>query len=206
MAQLAFYFDGTRCTGCKTCVFACKDKNNLDVGTTYRKVYEYTGGETVKDAAGACTSTCFSYYTSVSCNHCDKPICMANCPQGAIMKDDETGLMSVDEEKCIGCGTCANSCPYGAPKVNMDTMKAVRCNGCADLVAAGEKPACVMACPARALKFGDATDMAKLGERGEVAPLPAASETEPNYFMTPTRDAKPSGSKEGDIANPLEVE
>ena len=39
MAQLAFYFDGTRCTGCKTCVFACKDKNNLDVGMAYRRVW-----------------------------------------------------------------------------------------------------------------------------------------------------------------------
>lgn len=205
MAQLAFHFDATRCTGCKTCVFACKDKNNLDVGMTYRKVYEYTGGETVKDAAGACTTSCFSYYTSVSCNHCDKPICMANCPQGAIGKDDETGLMSVDEEKCIGCGTCANSCPYGAPKVDTDAMKAVRCDGCADLVAAGEKPACVMACPARALKLGDAEEMSKLGDRGDVAPLPDASETEPNYFMTATRDARKAGSAEGEVANPLEV-
>ncbi|MCI8306043.1 4Fe-4S dicluster domain-containing protein [Adlercreutzia muris] len=205
MAQLAFYFDGTRCTGCKTCVFACKDKNNLDVGMAYRRVWEYTGGTTEKGADGTCTTSCFSYYTSVSCNHCDKPICMANCPQGAISKDDETGLMAVDAESCIGCGTCVNACPYGAPKVDPETVKAVRCDGCADLVAAGELPACVMACPARALKFGDAGAMAALGERGATAPLPDPAETEPNYFMTPTADARAAGSSEGFIGNPLEV-
>ncbi|WP_251177877.1 4Fe-4S dicluster domain-containing protein [Adlercreutzia agrestimuris] len=206
MAQLAFYFDGTRCTGCKTCVFACKDKNNLDTGIAYRKVFEYTGGQTTKDENGCCTTSCFSYYTSVSCNHCDKPICMANCPQGAISKDDETGLMSVDEELCIGCGTCVQACPYGAPKVNAEAQKAVRCDGCADLVAAGEKPACVMACPARALKFGEVDQMSALGERGNVAPLPDPAETEPNYFMTATADSKKFDSTDGEIANPLEVE
>lgn len=205
MSQLAFYLDGTRCTGCKTCVFACKDKNDLDVGMAYRKVYEYTGGETVKDDAGACTTTCFSYYLSVGCNHCDKPVCMAKCPQGAISKNADTGLMEVDREKCIGCGTCVSACPYNAPKVDEETKKAVRCDGCADLVAAGEKPACVMACPARAIKFGSAEEISKLGERGNIAPLPDPSETEPNYFVTATADAKPVDSKDGQVANPLEV-
>lgn len=205
MSQLAFYLDGTRCTGCKTCVFACKDKNNLDVGMAYRKVYEYTGGETVKDGAGACTTTCFSYYVSVGCNHCDQPVCMAKCPQSAISKNAETGLMEVDHEKCIGCGTCALVCPYNAPKVDEEIKKAVRCDGCADLVAAGEKPACVMACPARALKFGPVEDISGLGERCNIAPLPDPSETTPNYFITATADAKPAGSKDGEIANPLEI-
>ena len=43
MSQYAFYFDGTRCTGCKTCVYACKDKYDLDLGMAYRKVREYGG-------------------------------------------------------------------------------------------------------------------------------------------------------------------
>lgn len=205
MSQMAFYLDGTRCTGCKTCVYACKDKNDLDLGMAYRKVIEYTGGETVKDAEGMCTTTCFSYYLSMGCNHCDNPICMEKCPQAAISKNEDTGLMGVDQEKCIGCGTCVQACPYGAPKVDEEAKKAVRCDGCADLVAAGEMPACVMACPARALKFGTAEEMAQLADRADMAPLPAASETEPNYFIKPTADAKPVDSVEGDVANPLEI-
>ena len=141
MSQQAFYFDGTRCTGCKTCQMACKDYKNIDLGISFRHVYEVTIGDTVKDADGILTTTCVSYPLSMSCNHCDSPICFEKCPQSAIIKDADTGLMSIDEEKCIGCGTCAIVCPYNAPKVDEEKKKAVRCNGCAERVAAGEKSA-----------------------------------------------------------------
>ena len=181
MSQQAFYFDGTRCTGCKTCQMACKDYKDLSVGLSFRHVYEVTVGDTVKNADGAVTTTCVSYPLSMSCNHCDSPVCFEKCPQSAIIKDADTGLMSIDEEK----------------------KKAVRCNGCAERVAAGEKPVCVEACPARALDFGDAEEMAKMGERGNIAPLPDPSETTPNIFIKASADAQPVGAAE--IANPLEV-
>ena len=101
MSQQAFYFDGTRCTGCKTCQMACKDYKNIDLGISFRHVYEVTIGDTVKDADGAFSTTCVSYPLSMSCNHCDSPVCFEKCPQSAIIKDADTGLMSIDEEKCI---------------------------------------------------------------------------------------------------------
>ena len=73
MSQQAFYFDGTRCTGCKTCQMACKDYKNIDLGISFRHVYEVTIGDTVKDADGAFSTTCVSYPLSMSCNHCDSP-------------------------------------------------------------------------------------------------------------------------------------
>ena len=205
MTQQAFYFDGTRCTGCKTCVFACKDKNDLDVGVAYRKVYEVTGGETSKDDNGCATTSCYSYYTSVACNHCDDPACAKVCPTGAMTKDGDTGLVTVDADKCIGCGYCHMACPYNAPKVDREKGHSVKCDGCADLVAKGEKPSCVMACPARALDFGTADDMAKLGEQADSAPLPEKSYTKPNLYIKPSRDAKPAGDASAKVANPLEV-
>ena len=80
MSQQAFFFDGTRCSGCKTCMFACKDAYDLDVGTAYRRVLEYTGGDTVRNGDGTFGSTCFSYNVSVACNHCDDPVCVRVCP------------------------------------------------------------------------------------------------------------------------------
>ena len=205
MSQQAFYFDGTRCTGCKTCQMACKDYKNIDLGISFRHVYEVTIGDTVKDADGAFSTTCVSYPLSMSCNHCDSPVCFEKCPQSAIIKDADTGLMSIDEEKCIGCGTCAIVCPYNAPKVDEEKKKAVRCNGCAERVAAGEKPVCVEACPARALDFGPVGDMEKLGERAAIAPLPRPEATVPNLFVKPSADASPAESKDGVVANLLEV-
>ena len=127
--------------------------------------------------------------------------CAEVCTSGCISYNDNELIIS--PEKCIGCGTCAIVCPYNAPKVDEEKKKAVRCNGCAERVAAGEKPVCVEACPARALDFGDADEMAKMGERGNIAPLPDPSETTPNIFIKASADAQPVGAAE--IANPLEV-
>lgn len=206
MTQYAFYFDGTRCTGCKTCEMACKDFKDLSVGFAYRKVYEVTAGETVRDENGCISTTCVSYPFSMSCNHCDDPACVHVCPTTAMHKDPETGLVSVDVAKCIGCGYCHMACPYNAPKVDREKGHSVKCDGCADRVAAGEKPVCVEACPARALDFGTVEEMSKLGRVADVAPLPDPSYTNPNLFIKPSEDALPCGAPNGKVANPLEVE
>ena len=116
MTQYAFHFDGTRCTGCKTCEMACKDYKDLSVGVAFRKVYEVTLGETKKADDGTFTSSCVSYPLSMSCNHCDEASCVKVCPTGAMHKEGESGLVSVDQDKCIGCGYCHMACPYNAPK------------------------------------------------------------------------------------------
>ena len=178
MSQQAFFFDGTRCSGCKTCMFACKDAYDLDVGTAYRRVFEYTGGDTVRNGDGTFGSTCFSYNVSV---------------------------VSVNDRHCIGCGYCHLSCPYSAPRVDRVKGHSVKCDGCIERVAAGEKPVCVEACPARALDFGPVGDMEKLGERAAIAPFPRPEATVPNLFVKPSADARPAESKDGVVANLLEV-
>ncbi|WP_165171194.1 4Fe-4S dicluster domain-containing protein [Adlercreutzia sp. ZJ242] len=205
MTQHAFYFDGTRCTGCKTCEMACKDYKDLDRGIAFRKVYEVTLGETSADADGCFTTSCVSYPLSMSCNHCDKPACVEVCPTGAMSKDAERGLVSVDADKCIGCGYCHMACPYNAPKVDRAKGHSVKCDGCAEFLAVGEKPVCVKACPARALDFGTVEEMAEKGERGNIAPLPEPDYTEPNLYVKPSADAKPAGDMDAKVANPLEV-
>ena len=206
MSQQAFYFDGTRCTGCKTCQMACKDYKNIDLGISFRHVYEVTIGDTVKDADGAFSTTCVSYPLSMSCNHCDSPVCFEKCPQSAIIKDADTGLMSIDEEKCIGCGTCAIVCPYNAPKVDEEIKKAVRCDMCADRVAEGKQPICVEACPLRALDFGEISELRqKYGEMADIAPLPSADETKPNIVITEPVNAKPAGYTTGSVLNEREI-
>lgn len=209
MSQYAFYFDGTRCTGCKTCVYACKDAYDLDLGMALRKVYEYVGGETTRDENGCFATTCFSYPVSVACNHCDNPSCVEQCPTGAMSKDPETGLVSMDADVCIGCGTCVAACPYGAPKVDEETMTCRKCDGCADVVAQGGQPYCVAACPARALDFGPAEDLAAKYPDAvplDLAPLPGPDATGPNMLVRACADARPSSDAEGILANPIEVQ
>ena len=205
MTQYAFHFDGTRCTGCKTCEMACKDYKDLSVGVAFRKVYEVTLGETKKADDGTFTSSCVSYPLSMSCNHCDEASCVKVCPTGAMHKDGESGLVSVDQDKCIGCGYCHMACPYNAPKVDREKGHSVKCDGCAERVAAGEKPVCVEACPARALDFGTVDEMAAKGEQADIAPLPEKHYTEPTFYIKPSADAKPASDASVTVVNPLEV-
>ena len=104
--QYAFYFDSSKCTGCKTCQVACKETYKLGVNNLYRRVFEYQGGTWEKNEAGSYVPNgVFGYKVSMACNHCDAPACLGNCPTGAISKDEETGIVKIDQETCIGCKT-----------------------------------------------------------------------------------------------------
>lgn len=203
MAQYGFHFNAQRCTGCKTCMLACKDFHDLPSAISFRQVYEYGGGAWSQNDRGLWTQDCFAYYLSVSCNHCSDPACTKVCPTGAMHKG-EGGLVSVDRKKCIGCGYCALSCPYRAPKVDRSQGLSVKCDGCASRVLAGEKPVCVEACPLRALDFGEVSDLrGAFGDAADLAPLPPSDATQPNLAITLPRHA--ARAAEGSIENAREI-
>ena len=139
--QYGFYFNGRRCAGCKTCIMACKDFHDLPPEISFRQVYEYGGGTWRREADGTLSQDAFAYSVSVACNHCGNPACVRVCPTGAMHKD-ERGLVSVDAARCIGCGYCALSCPYRAPKVDREAGHSAKCDGCTDRVAAGSERRC----------------------------------------------------------------
>ena len=84
---LGFYFDMTRCVGCRACQVACKDRNNLDIGLLFRYAKTYETGSFPKVGM---------YNYSGSCNHCENPACVAACPAGALQKDPDTGIVLHD--------------------------------------------------------------------------------------------------------------
>ena len=205
--QLGFYLDQNYCTGCKACQIACKDKNDTPLGVNWRRVVEYTGGAWTTDAAAETFAPrVFTYYTSVSCNHCDNAVCVTVCPTAAMHKDPETGIVSVDADKCIGCRYCEWACPYSAPQFNAETGVMTKCDLCQDYLAEGKDPACVAACPVRVLKFGPIDELrAEHGGGADVEPMPDPSLTEPNLVIKPHRHAQMVGHGTGHIANPQEI-
>lgn len=88
---------------------------------------------------------------SIRCHHCDEPACVLACLTGALTKDKETGIVSVDEEKCMGCWTCVMACPYGAIKQDKEQHHIVKC----DLCKGKDTPVCVANCPNEALVYTD---------------------------------------------------
>jgi anaerobic dimethyl sulfoxide reductase subunit B len=151
MTQYGFYFDSTRCTGCKTCAMACKDYKDTQTEINFRKVYDIEGGSTTQSADGTVVHGALSYHVSLACNHCTAPSCVEVCPTAAMHKDADTGIVSVDATKCIGCGYCHMACPYNAPVVDREKGYSVKCDGCKDRISEGKQTICVEACPLRAL-------------------------------------------------------
>ncbi len=108
----------------------------------------------------------------VLCNHCDNPPCVRVCPTQATFKREEDGIVMMDWHRCIGCRYCVVACPYGSrsfnwrdPRPFIDELNpdfptrtrgvVEKCTFCEERLARGEGPACVEACPAGALTFGD---------------------------------------------------
>jgi anaerobic dimethyl sulfoxide reductase subunit B len=204
--QLAFYLDQSACTGCKACQVACKDKNNLPVGITWRHAMYYGGGNwlphpTRPDLVVA--NNIYAYALSKACMHCENPACVNVCPAQAITKRAD-GVVLINQDQCIGCRYCEWACPYGAPQFDEKKGVMSKCTFCEDLLAQGQNPACVDACPMRALQYGELSELrAKYGSVNAVEPLPVASLTLPALVLTPHKHAQFSGKGTGKI---LDVE
>jgi anaerobic dimethyl sulfoxide reductase subunit B (iron-sulfur subunit) len=191
--QMAFSFDATACSGCRCCQIACKDRNDLETGRLWRRVYEVAGG-TWNRQDEAWQHDVFASSLSISCNHCERPICLECCPTAAITKRAD-GVVLLDQGKCLGCGYCGWGCPYDAPQYLADAGFMSKCSFCAEDLDEGREPACVAACPVRALDSGLVSELAvKPGFSDDTSPtgihpLPDPGMTEPALLLRAHRDA-----------------
>jgi len=180
MPQHGFFFDQSRCSGCHACAGACKSWHGLPPGPLkYLKIYEYEKGS-FPDVR--------LHVQWIPCYHCEKPVCAEACPSEAITKEEQYGAVLIDGEKCIGCRSCYDVCPYGAPVFETDEadVKAQKCDMCIDRLETGGRPVCVLACPNRALDFGPWSTMtAKYGDRKELEDMPGAGVTKPAVVFKP---------------------
>lgn len=200
----AFYFDARFCSGCKACQVACKDRHQLPVGILWRRVYEITGGSWRSQGA-AWQQDIFAYNLSIACNHCAEPVCVEACPAGAISVRPD-GIVLLDSDQCLGCRYCAWVCPYSAPQFDPLSQRMSKCNFCAEDLDQGRAPACVLACPMRALEFGDREAFAaRHPEAQPVFPLPDPGLTRPSLVVTPHAASDHANTQTADLGNAEEV-
>jgi formate dehydrogenase iron-sulfur subunit len=157
----AILTDTTLCTGCETCVAACKEEN--DLGKDQMRRWKYK----IDDLSDTRFTTIIrrpgGHFVRQQCRHCKDPACVSACIVGALRKTDE-GPVIYDSDKCMGCRYCMVACPYGIPRYEWDKpVPYVRkCTMCYHRIKEGRQPACTEACPEKATIFGTRAEMIRI--------------------------------------------
>lgn len=166
-------YDSTLCIGCKACMVACKEANNMPVEFSgEQRLWDVpleTSGKTLnviklyKDGQGQHKDQESNGYAFMKrhCLHCVDPSCVSVCPVSAMTKDPVSGIVEHHEDRCIGCRYCVYSCPFGIPKYEYDEAfgQIQKCEFCVHLQVKGEIPACCDVCPTGASLFGKVSDL-----------------------------------------------
>jgi Fe-S-cluster-containing dehydrogenase component len=146
-----FFIDPNRCIGCQACVQACsecdthKGESMIHLEYVDRNVSVQT--------------------VPVVCMHCETPTCAEVCPADAIKRTDDGVVQSARKPRCLACGNCAMSCPFGVPKINIEQQLMKKCDMCYDRSSVGKKPMCATVCPSQALFFGTREQVEQLRQR-----------------------------------------
>lgn len=168
MARYGMVIDLARCAGCQTCVVSCQLTNNQRPGIAWGTV------EAVEVGAWPDGDR---LYLPHACMHCDDAPCVDVCASGASTKRED-GIVVVDYDTCIGCGSCDAACPYEARRMSTEDTwffgssspasyeaeashpvgVSEKCIFCYERVEQGLKPMCVVSCPTGARVFGDLDD------------------------------------------------
>ena len=133
------------CVGCRSCTVACQAVRGLAAEATPLVIN--ISEETNKEGELKLR------FAAEACRHCADAPCVEACPVEAICFEDD-GKVVISEEDCIYCGDCVEECPYNVMFLDHERETAVKCNLCSARVAKNHKPACVAACPGKAIYAG----------------------------------------------------
>jgi Fe-S-cluster-containing hydrogenase component 2 len=122
-----------RCVGCRLCEQWCSYFHEGVVKPAKARIRILRDIEGEKDIP-------------LLCRQCSLPLCMKACPVAALSRDEKTGAIIVNREKCVGCGMCVDACPHGAIGVEPEGYPLI-CDLC------GGKPQCIAHCPEGVIRY-----------------------------------------------------
>ena len=181
---LGMLYDTTLCIGCKACVFACQQANNLepqrDADGLHLAPVDLDGR--TKNVIKLYKEEGRRSYMKSQCMHCVDPACASACMLGALEKDPVTGVVGWNGALCVGCRYCQMACPFDVAKFEFDKAlpKVVKCELCRHRVQgaklekgadgftrypAGHGPACCEVCPRSAVISGQRDELLKEARR-----------------------------------------
>jgi formate dehydrogenase iron-sulfur subunit len=170
----AKFVDTTKCDGCRACMVACKNWNDLPAEPeafhgydSHEKLTDNTWNliKYVEKENKTRNEGLDWFLAHHSCFHCADAACLLACPEGAISHNEKFGSVVIDHEKCVGCGYCVTNCTFDVIRLGKRTVKGKekivsnKCTLCTDRLENGLHPACVTACHTGSLEFGDRNEM-----------------------------------------------
>jgi carbon-monoxide dehydrogenase iron sulfur subunit len=136
-----------RCMGCHSCELACAVAHSASRDL----IQTIQNGE--KPGSRIAIEAYENKAIPIHCHHCELATCMVVCPSGAIHRKGEKEPVLIDTEKCIGCKMCVQACPFGMIILNPEGKGVLKCDFCIERLEEDLEPACVQACPSKALLF-----------------------------------------------------
>ena len=182
MVNYGFVIDNRTCIGCHACTVACKSEHDVPIGVNRTHV-KYIETGTYPNSSRE-----FSVHR---CNHCEDAPCTTICPTYALFTRED-GIVDFDNDRCIGCKSCMQACPYDALYIDPNQGTAAKCNYCAHRVEHSYEPACVIVCPTESIVSGDLDDphspiSLRIAENEVKVRKPEAG-TKPNVYYVETSD------------------
>jgi Fe-S-cluster-containing hydrogenase component 2 len=149
--------DPSKCTGCGICEYACTLEKEEKAWNPIRSRIRVVR-----------MSPLFNF--ALACRFCEDAKCVVACPEDALLQSEDTGILMVNDKKCMGCDWCVQACPHGGITLHTDTGKAIACDLCDD------EPSCVEFCPEDALEIISTDEDAEERFSTALEKLPEATE------------------------------
>jgi len=125
--------DYEKCNGCQICEFVCSAVKEGGFNPLLSRIRT--------------TRIEPAFNISMACRLCEDPTCVKSCPRKALSKDEETGKIIVDEEKCNGCAWCIETCEFGVIALHPVKKTIIVCDLC------DGDPRCISYCATEALSL-----------------------------------------------------
>jgi carbon-monoxide dehydrogenase iron sulfur subunit len=126
--------DYQKCTGCRLCELVCSVSHH-GVSNPARSRIKVVKWESE------------GLYVPMTCQQCEDAPCISVCPVKATSRDETSGFVVIDYEKCIGCRSCVTVCPFGARSYSTIDKMVLKCDLC------GGDPQCARFCEVKAVEF-----------------------------------------------------